>query len=112
MTETTLQHKIIKALNKVPGVWARANIATGYSGRGNPDIDGCADGRAFYAEVKLPGRNPEPIQQAVLELIKKKGGGKTFVWRSVEEAVSDMNNFLDELLGEPEIDNAREDSGE
>lgn len=90
-TEKQLQAKIIKKLNSLPGVWARANVATAYTGRGNPDIDGCCYGRAFYLEVKLPGRKADPIQHQKMMLITQKSGGYCTVVHSVEDAVACMS---------------------
>lgn len=40
-----------------------------YSYKGMSDIFGCLpDGKAFFLEVKLPGKKPEPHQAAFLKL--------------------------------------------
>jgi hypothetical protein len=94
MTEKTLQANILKALAQEHPqvVWARANVATLYSGAGQPDIDGCCCGLAFYGEVKLPGGKPTAIQAAVMRKIEA-AGGRCYLWTSVKQAVSDIQNL-------------------
>jgi len=91
-SEKQIQAEIVKALNQIPGVWCRANIATAYSGSGNPDIDGCCCGRAFYGEVKRPGEKTTKIQDAVMRRIKQ-AGGVCHIWTSKEQAVADVQRL-------------------
>ena len=102
MTEKQLQSRILKAINALHGVWAKAHVATAYTGKGHPDIYGCYFGQAFFAEVKLPDRKPTKLQEAVLRNIKEKSGAKCFcfVWTTVEQAVDDIVTlpFTDRLI--------------
>ena len=87
MTEKQLQAKILKAINKLPGVVAFAHVVTIYSQTGQPDCYGVKNGKAFFGEVKLPGKKLTKIQKAMSDKLQHKGGVLSCVWHSVEEAV-------------------------
>ena len=82
--ETDLQNQIIFALCE-NGCVARNHTVgrfyTKYGGvvnigtKGESDIWGhrCADGKAFYIEVKLPGETPRQNQLNFIEAMKKTG---------------------------------------
>ena len=90
MTEKQLQSRILKTINCIHGVWAKAHVATAYTGKGHPDIYGCCEGRAFFAEVKLPGKTLTKLQKTILRNIQEKSGAECFVWTTEEEAVHDI----------------------
>ena len=96
MTEKQLQAKILKAINKLPHVVAFAHVATIYTQTGHPDCYGCyGGGWAFFAEVKLPGKDLTKIQKEFLKKVRAKGA-TVFIWRSVEEAIEQISVGTDE----------------
>lgn len=83
--ESTIQKNILNWLNDLP--FCRAVIYTAHAmgNRGHPDIYGCLAGRAFFIEVKQPGKEPTDQQAAEIRKWQKSGaiaGSAT----SVEEA--------------------------
>lgn len=96
MKESTLQRKILKALNS--GGWGFfVNIHGGpYQRVGLPDIIGCGRSGTFIGlEVKLPGE-PHPVtpmQQKVLDEIRVNSGIARVV-HSVEEAIDAARDSL------------------
>ncbi len=85
--ETVLQERIQAALNKLPGCWCFKVHGNQYQMAGVPDIIGCYHGRMFALEVKMPGEEPTPIQQARLRHINAAGGITATVY-SVDEALA------------------------
>jgi hypothetical protein len=85
MKEKKLQANILRAINKIPGVTAFAHVATEYTPTGHPDIYGVFEGKSFFAEVKLPGKEPTEIQHAMLRKLRE-CGAYVYIWTSVEEA--------------------------
>lgn len=96
--ETILQNRILAELNR-RGHFARNHTVgqfyTKYGGivhvgtHGEADIDGFrkGDARAFYLEVKLPGKKPRPDQYAFLDAMKRMGAIAGWC-TSVEEAIN------------------------
>ena len=95
--ETTLQNRIIVALNK-NGCVARNHTVgqffTKYGGLvnighpGESDIIGhrVSDGKALYIEVKLPGQEPREDQEKFLQAMRRAGAIEGCA-HSVEEAL-------------------------
>jgi len=44
-----------------------------YTAAGEPDIDGCINGRALHLEAKLPGNKPTPVQYGAMRRWAKTG---------------------------------------
>jgi len=57
---------ILKALNALPGCRAIKRWGGPMGRRGEPDIQGCYDGRAFFFEVKRPGKQCTELQRCEL----------------------------------------------
>jgi len=70
MRETTLQSRIVEALNATPG--CKAVVTCGLES-GTPDILGCYRGRAFAIEVKADGHRLTPIQHHRLRQWREAG---------------------------------------
>ena len=62
MKETPITNKILKYLNSLPNCKAIKRHGGMFGRAGEPDITGCKDGKHFEIEVKVPGKEPEPIQ--------------------------------------------------
>jgi len=73
MSEKVLQARIIKYF-KENGFFVRKWHQGRYAGRGMPDIHALKNGKAFYIEVKCPGKKPTPIQLHTMEQLKQHGG--------------------------------------
>lgn len=96
MTETDLMNIIRVELSKRGCFVQRTNSATLYTKDGRPvrigipgQSDLCGhrpDGRAWYIEVKRPGRKPRKNQQDFLDAMQN-SGALAGVAHSVEEAV-------------------------
>lgn len=96
MTETDLQNLIRCELSRRGCFVQRTNSATLYTKDGRPvrigipgQSDLCGhrpDGRAWYIEVKRPGRKPRKNQQDFLDAMQN-SGALAGVAHSVDEAV-------------------------
>lgn len=82
--EDAIVKKILKFLNDIDGCYAHKVPTTGYTS-GQPDIDGCLNGRAIKFEVKQEGRTATPKQAAVLAKWAASGAVSAIV-HSQEEA--------------------------
>jgi sulfite reductase beta subunit-like hemoprotein len=65
--ERQITTAILRALNKLPGCYARKTFGGAYGGAGWPDIVACYKGRLFMLEVKRPGGKATPLQLRELE---------------------------------------------
>ncbi len=73
MKETSVVQKIRDWMVK-EGCLALKHHGSVYSYKGHADIYGVLPcGRAFFLEVKVPGKKPEPHQEAFLKLAAKSG---------------------------------------
>lgn len=73
MRETDLVRKIRDWLVSA-GVVAFKYHGSAYGYKGHSDVYGVLPGgRAFFLEVKMPGKRPEPHQAAFLALVKAPG---------------------------------------
>ena len=65
---------ILAYLRARPRTW-RFKVGAGpWQIAGLPDVIGCADGKFFAFEVKVPGKTATPLQSATLAAIKRAGG--------------------------------------
>lgn len=65
--ETLLSRKVIERIRSPRwGGWARKTHGDAFTGRGEPDIDGCLAGRCLKIELKMPGHTPTDAQFAAL----------------------------------------------
>lgn len=88
--EKAIVKKVIARIKELGG-YAVKKYAGGYARPGEPDVDGCLEGRALKIEVKVPGRKPTKLQEVTLR--KWANAGAVACWvTSVEE--------LDEVLWE------------
>lgn len=86
--EKSITNRIIKAIRDAyPGAVMRKKHGTAWGVAGDPDVYGCANGRAFAIEVKRPGENPTPLQQQRLAEWQA-AGALAGVARSVEDAMA------------------------
>ncbi len=72
--EQAIQTSIIRYIKSIGGLPIKQNQIGIYAQAGVPDIIACIKGKFVAIEVKRPGKKPEPIQEAFLESITKKGG--------------------------------------
>ena len=72
--EQAIQTSIIRYIKSIGGLPIKQNQIGIYAQAGVPDIIACIKGRFVAIEVKKPGKKPEPIQEAFLQSITKKGG--------------------------------------
>lgn len=73
MKETTITNKILKYLNSLPNCKAEKRHGSIYSEIGAPDVSACYKGRRIEIEVKVPGKEPEKIQEVRLRQWKNAG---------------------------------------
>lgn len=91
--ESRLQEKIQTALKRsVGGFWFKAHGGA-YQKRGLPDLIGCVKGRYFALEVKVPGNEATPLQEATMQKIRD-AEGVSCVVESVEEALDAVRKTL------------------
>ena len=72
--EQHIQTSIMRYIKSIGGLPIKQNQIGIYAQAGVPDIIACIKGRFVAIEVKRTGKKPEPIQEAFLESINKKGG--------------------------------------
>lgn len=70
MKESTLNEKVKKWINSLPGGWAYKRLGS-YGNRGMPDISGAIHGIRIEIEGKLPGNRPTPKQQHTIDTLAK-----------------------------------------
>ncbi len=91
LLEAKLTKKIKKHLESLkPDVWFYKS-SDRYSS-GIPDFVGCYKGKFFAIEVKAPGKKPRPLQQFVIDSIKKSEGSCIYV-----DSFTDFKNFIEGL---------------
>jgi len=84
MKESTLRTKVLEYLNSLPGCKAIKIHGSAYIEAGTPDVMGCIKGRAFFLELKVPGKKPTAIQERRLKEWEA-AGAITGVVTSIEE---------------------------
>ena len=84
MTESQLTTRILRALNAMPRTKAIKLHGSPYLERGTPDIVAVQDGRVYWLEVKLPGKEPTRLQRLRLSEWSR-AGATCAVVRSVED---------------------------
>lgn len=84
MKESTLRKNVLNYLNSLPQCKAIKIHGNAYTEAGTPDIMGCIEGRAFFLELKVPGKKPTAIQERRLREWKE-AGAITGVVTSIEE---------------------------
>ena len=70
--EGKITDRCIKYLRSLPTGHARKVHQSRFTG-GEPDVDGCVDGRTVKVEVKVPGNKPTPRQLAVMRQWERAG---------------------------------------
>ena len=65
---------ILAYLRARPRTWRVKIWGGGFMVSGLPDVIGCADGKFFAFEVKIPGKTATPLQGATLAAIRRAGG--------------------------------------
>ena len=100
--ESGLRSRIVKRLRE-RGWLAQVQHGSVFSGSGRSDILGCAVGRFFAIEVKIPDltSQPTPLQEAYLRSVLA-AGGIAFVARSVEEAEAGVQKGIAMATSPPE----------
>jgi hypothetical protein len=87
--EGPLVRRVVEALNALPGTRAVKSHVSPYARKGEPDVRGVARGRAFFLEVKAPGREGTLSELQAVELRRwAEVGAATGVATSVAEAVA------------------------
>ena len=86
-----LRYKIRDYLNSLPRSSFKVNGPG--SPTGEPDIDGCLDGRYVAVEVKVPGKKPKRHQGYRLKKLAA-AGAFTFCAHSVEETREEIKRGL------------------
>lgn len=86
MTERDLQRRIVEFVRGRPGWWIVKYHQDGrYATAGTPDLLAVHKGQFVAVEVKMPGRKPSKLQEAVLRRISQ-AGGVTAVIDSLDKA--------------------------
>jgi hypothetical protein len=73
-------------------LWFFCPYMAGYGKSGVPDRAGCWRGKFFAIEVKLPGKEPTPIQWRRMAEIEA-AGGKTF-WGTAEKVIPEFEAWI------------------
>lgn len=94
MSEARLQAKMLKRLEK-EGWYARKVIAA--NKKGTLDIFGCAYGKFFAIEVKLPGNEASALQEENIEQIHSADGIAVVLW-SMEGLEGFIQGLKDETI--------------
>lgn len=92
--ESALRMAIARALRHL-GYLVLTQHGSAYTGAGRADLIGCADGRFFAIEVKLPSSRNRvtEAQKLFLESVRR-AGGIAFVASSVDEAIEALAHEL------------------
>lgn len=107
LTETDLVHACLAALNRLPrcqfwrnntGMLRDANGRPVQFGLavGSSDLIGCVAGRFVAIEVKMPGKEPRPSQEAWMHVVVMAGGHAAWV-TSVDDACAFANRIREEV---------------
>lgn len=86
---------MVRALNRIPGVFCLRTHGGAFQAKGTPDIFGCALGYAFVIEAKRTASlKPSDAQQYMLGKFND-AGARTFVSHDpkVEEVVTWINSL-------------------
>lgn len=88
MKESHLQSKISRKLNEIDGVDCFVYHGSPFAHKGHSDLYGHHHGKAFYMEVKVPGKKHllTALQQNFLARMKNDGANAGVV-SSIEEAL-------------------------
>ena len=86
---------------KRPGWRFRKVHGDAYSS-GEPDLDGCANGRAVKIEVKVPGKKPTAQQMVVMKLWARSGALVGWV-TSVDETLELLSHLDDPGWVNPQL---------
>lgn len=86
-SEAAIVKAILRELNALPETRAVKTHGSAFAAAGEPDIHGCCHGRAFFLEVKRPGRKATDLQARRLRQWKDAGALVSQVVTSPEEAV-------------------------
>jgi len=82
------------------GGWCEKIHGSEMQRRGLPDIMGCYRGRFLALEGKRPGKEPEPLQEEILDEIRWAKG--IAVWFDSVEQVRELLDSIDTSIGEGE----------
>lgn len=85
VSEKTIVKQILRALNDLPGCYARKRLASA-GNVGEADITGCHKGRRFEFEVKTPDKDLQKLQRHIQAKWRAAGAIAVRV-RSKEEAL-------------------------
>lgn len=87
--ESTITTKVLKYLNKQPQCLFIKKHNNQYARKGEPDILGCVSGRFVAIEMKIPGKEPTPIQYKRLREWEQ-AGAVAFWATSLEEVLEKL----------------------
>ena len=94
--ERSLQHTVLRRLKALratdPALAFRKRHGSAFGVQGDPDIHGVWRGVAFEIELKQPGQDPTPLQQARLK--EWSAAGATV---GVVHSTAELDTFLDRL---------------
>lgn len=93
--EADIVRDMVRALNRIPGVFCLRTHGGSFQAKGTPDIFGCALGRAFVIEAKRTASlKPSDAQLYMLGKFND-AGAQTFVSHDpkVEEVVTWINSL-------------------
>ncbi len=82
--ESNLTKTILKYLRCLDGCYAWKAHGGRFGTAGIPDIVCCYHGTFYAFEVKVPGKKPTDIQQAMIDRMKA-AGGRVFVVNGVKD---------------------------
>jgi hypothetical protein len=85
--ESSITAQIMTALRRVPRCIVRKRHSAGWGVAGDPDLYGSIGGQHFEVEVKRPGEQPTPLQEARLAQWRD-SGAIAGVAHSIDEALA------------------------
>lgn len=92
MLEKTITSRAIREINKIPGCYCVKIHGGRFSGP-TLDILGAKEGVMFFIEMKVPGKEPSPRQEATMRTWEKKGGAKVTWADSWKDALDFVKNI-------------------
>lgn len=90
MKEKTITNNAIKLLRS-RGFWVMKIYGNGIQRAGVPDLLAVKDGRAYFFEIKQPGKKPTKLQAYTIEELRVYGA-TVLVITSIDELREHINN--------------------
>ena len=91
-SEGATTEEVLTELNTRPGHLFRKVHQGAFSGAGEPDLDGCLDGRCVKIEMKAPGKKPSSAQNR--RLMQWQKAGALVGWA---RSLAEVDQILDQV---------------